>query len=110
MSKPPPGIHKRMRHYCGSAMSDTSGRWFGVSSPRGNIITFWDAQSGGYADHTVVTDGCGIAPGYGAGEFFISSGQGTLLYYRLGDGQGKRMRAVGPLQGHWDNHMSRLKL
>lgn len=101
----PAEIQKQMRNYCGSACADPSGQIFAVSSPKGGVITFWDAQRGDYLGHTKLEDGCGIAPGNEAGEFLLSSGLGTLLRYRI-DGRRKSITKLASLEARWDNHMS----
>jgi hypothetical protein len=40
----PAAIERRMRQYAGSVAFDRSGRMLAVSCPRGNLITFWDAE------------------------------------------------------------------
>lgn len=106
----PEAVQKRMRNYCGSACADPSGRWFAVSSPKGGLITFWDARSGAYRGHTDVADGCGIAAGSVPGEFILSSGLGGMLRYRLDEQRQLPMTGLSQMQARWDNHMSRLKL
>ena len=110
LCRAPDPIQRRMRNYCGSACSDTSGRWFAVSSPRGNLITFWDARSGRYDGFTELPDGCGVAAGNSPGEFVMSSGQGAVQRYRVSDGQQQGLSALNTLEARWDNHMSCLRL
>lgn len=104
----PEAIQKRMRNYCGSACADPSGHWFAVSSPKGGLITFWDADGGAYRGHTDVPDGCGIAPGSEAGEFILSSGLGGVVRYRL-SGKQQPLGELAALDARWDNHMARIK-
>lgn len=104
----PAAIQKRMRNYCGSACADPSGQWFAVSSPKGGLITFWDANSGAYCGHTDVADGCGLAAGNEAGEFILSSGLGGIMRYRL-TGQQQALGEVAAMDARWDNHMVRLQ-
>ena len=41
----PEEIQRRMRHYTGAIAFDLSGELLAVSSPRGNLFTFWDAAA-----------------------------------------------------------------
>lgn len=103
----PEAIQARMRNYCGSACADPSGKWFAVSSPKGGLITFWDAENGDYFGHTDVADGCGIAAGNEAGEFLLSSGLGGVWRYRL-TGEQQPIGGSAKIDARWDNHMARL--
>jgi hypothetical protein len=104
----PETIQARMRNYCGSACADPSGKWFAVSSPKGGLVTFWDANSGAYCGHTDVADGCGIAAGNEPGEFLLSSGLGGVWRYRL-SGQQQPLGGLAAMDARWDNHMARLQ-
>ncbi len=103
----PDAVQQRMRNYCGSACTDLSGEVFAVSSPRGNLISFWSAGEGEYLGMAELQDGCGIARGDQPGEFLLSSGEGVICRYQLVD---KRMQqiATGDRGFRWDNHMIRI--
>jgi len=101
----PVNVLSRMRNYCGSVTVDASGKTFAISSPRGNLVTFWSAEGGGYLGHTDVSDGCGIASAHEAGEFFISSGMGRIVRYRLGDQSKTPLAEASGIAARWDNHM-----
>lgn len=103
----PDGLRARMHNYCGSVCADGAGEVFAVSSPHGDLVTFWSARDGVLRDHTRVADGCGVAAA-GPGRFLLSSGAGELLAYDLRD---RSRRRLAPLQGpaaRWDNHLSGL--
>lgn len=100
----PPEVLRAMRHYCGSAAFDASGRVLAVSSPRGGIVTFWDARHGRYLSSASVPDGCGVAPAARAGHFLVSSGQGGMVEAEATSGRA-RMVATGFAAGRWDNHL-----
>jgi hypothetical protein len=101
----PADIQPRMTNYCGSVCTDASGQWFAVSSPRGNIVTFWSAAQGAYAGAVDVTDGCGVAGGYQAGEFFLSGGTGDMQRYLLTENRLELLSGLETLHARWDNHM-----
>ena len=102
----PEATLKQMRNYCGSVCADVSGDWFAVSSPKGNLITFWSARDGKYVGNVEVSDGCGIACGQENGEFLLSSGIGGVYRYRVGDGKLSPLGELSELKGRWDNHMA----
>jgi hypothetical protein len=103
----PPDVLAQMRNYCGSVCADVSGRWIAVSSPQGNILTCWSATDGGYLAHVRVPDGCGIAPGFQAGEFLLSSGGGALYRYNVPDASLATLSGMALQDARWDNHMLR---
>lgn len=103
----PPAVLDQMRNYCGSVCADVSGRWVAVSSPQGNVVTFWSAQSGEYAGEARVIDGCGIAAGARVGEFLLSSGRGGLFRYDATAASVTDLGHAGVPNARWDNHMLR---
>ncbi len=102
----PAEIQGRMRNYCGSAATDSSGTLFAVTSPRGGITTFWRAADGAYLGHAELADGCGAAAGPQPGQFLVSSGLGGVVQVTPGQPP-ERVTALDPLAAHWDNHMAR---
>lgn len=101
----PKATLKQMRNYCGSVCADASGNWFAVSSPKGNLITFWSARDGQYVSSIDVNDGCGIASSQENGEFLLSNGMGNVYRYRIGSRRLSALVELSSLNGHWDNHM-----
>lgn len=101
----PAEVQTAMRNYCGSVAADRSGDWFAVSSPRGDLITFWNAD-GRFHGGTQTTDGCGVAPGETAGTFFISSGTGTLHRHDCLTNATTRLPGPSPGDIQWDNHLA----
>lgn len=102
---PPGDVLAQMRNYCGSVCTDASGNWMAVSSPQGNVITFWSTVSGKYLGNTAITDGCGIAAGSQAGEFLLSSGGGGLYRYNVAAAITTQIGGTDRPDVHWDNHM-----
>ncbi|MDO6461520.1 DUF1513 domain-containing protein [Granulosicoccaceae sp. 1_MG-2023] len=102
----PAGVHAQLRQYCGSACVDSSGRYGAISAPRGNQMMFWDLQEARYLGQCMVLDGCGLARGQAAGEFYASSGVGRV--YRLKAQTQARERIDKTPSLHWDNHMVNL--
>jgi hypothetical protein len=102
----PPEVQAAMRNYCGSVAADPSGDWLAVSSPRGNLVTFWGAD-GSYRGSTGVADGCGLAPGDAPGTFVISSGTGTIHRHDCRTGHSDRLPGPERADIQWDNHLTR---
>jgi len=104
----PDEVNRRMKQYCGSARFDSSGRYAAVSSPRGDLITFWDSQDGSYLSQSRVRDGCALAATQRAGEFLVTSGRGRAYHYDLlrGDKQLQPLQLKQPVS--WDNHMTQV--
>ncbi|MEM8589628.1 MAG: DUF1513 domain-containing protein [Pseudomonadota bacterium] len=103
----PDPVQTAMANYCGSVAFDRGGGCFGVSSPRGNLFTFWQTD-GRFRTSVSITDGCGIAPGSAAGTFVLSSGTGGLWRFYLETGHLQPL--AGPIApiAHWDNHLTAL--
>ena len=100
----PPAVLRAMKQYCGSVAFDSSGRFIAASAPRGDLVTFWDAD--GWLSSAPVPDGSGIAPTGRLGEFFATSGQGGGF---LIDARSGAARPVGTgflRTGRWDNHLA----
>ena len=101
---PAPAI-RALRQYCGSVACDTAGAVIAASSPRGNVLTFWEAENGRHLFTTPVADGCGVAAAGGPGRFLASSGRGGLF---LIDVARRRVARIGPPPRAglaWDNHL-----
>ncbi|MGB0732741.1 MAG: DUF1513 domain-containing protein [Pontibacterium sp.] len=96
--------HVKMTQYCGSVRCDHSGQYAAISHPRGDMVSFWDTQTGEYITDCRVRDGCGIAAGSRAGEFMLSAGTGRTYIYDLMTNKVTRLSSASNLA--WDNHMS----
>lgn len=106
----PEQVLRAMENYCGSAAFDPSGRVLGVSAPRGNVMTFWEATTGRHLASVTVPDGCGIAPGAGPGAFMASSGQGGAVAVEAESGSARPLAGDFVASGHWDNHLLAVEL
>jgi hypothetical protein len=102
----PPAIERRMRHYAGSIAFDQGGRLLAVSSPRGSLITFWDARTGRLIDHVEVADGCGVAPADEPGAFVITGGRGEVVRIDPVLGNRAPVAVAGQSGTAWDNHLA----
>jgi len=101
----PDEITVQMKNYCGSVAVDSGGQTACVTSPRGNISTFWSVDDGEFLGSARIEDGCGATAGSGTGEFLVSSGTGRLATVS------QQSDFVEWLPRHnnvaWDNHISR---
>ena len=100
---------RAMRQYCGSVAFDSSGLIVAASAPRGDVVTLWDAPSGGYLCALPVADGSGVAPTRIPGSFLATSGRGGAV---LVDARGVRrpLDATYVAAGRWDNHLSAVEV
>jgi len=107
LAEAPEPVLSTMKNYCGSVCVDTSGRIFAVSSPKGNLITTWNAQ-GRFLSSQAINDGCGIAAGTTANTFYLSSGVGEIHRYQAAKKKNslKQDELMASFkQYHWDNHL-----
>ena len=97
----------RVRQYIGSVAADASGRWLAASAPRGNVVLFWDSESGAFAGGIDIADGCGISRTSGAGEFLLTGGTGTVERVSCpGPRRAQTMDCAALAGGQWDNHVA----
>lgn len=104
--KAPDAVLRAMNHYCGSVAFDRGGRLLGVSAPRGNVVTFWDAVTGKLTASAPVPDGCGLAAGTRSGTFVVSSGQGGVVMIDARSGESRPITSAFLDRGRWDNHIA----
>ena len=102
----PPEILRRMRRYTGAIAFDPGGELLAVSSPRGNLFTFWDARSGGLLHHVELADGCGLTPAETTGAFIVSDGRGQILRVEPRAGRQSPIPIADRLVTPWDNHLT----
>jgi len=93
----------QMAQYVGSVRYDVSGRYFAASCPRGNMITFWDAESGVMLDSVRSRDGCGVCAE--SNGFLFTAGTGRLSLYDL---ELNKLTSLDTdiSKVFWDNHLS----
>lgn len=96
----------QMKQYVGSVRFDTHGRYFAASCPRGNIITFWDADSGELVNSLRSRDGCGICAYEGG--FLYTAGTGRISFYDPSDDTISELDTTETGKVFWDNHLTRM--
>ena len=104
--KAPAGVQRALKQYCGSIAFDRNARVIAVSAPRGNVVTFWEADSGRYLSAVAVPDGCGVAPAARSGMFLASSGRGGITMVEARSGWSRSVPAAFLNNARWDNHLA----
>ncbi len=98
----------QMKQYVGSVRYDHSGRFFAASSPRGNMISFWDAHSGEMKKSLRSRDGCGLcAIDQG---FLFTAGTGRITRYDMARDEITALDIGSDGKVFWDNHLSMIAL
>ena len=100
---PPSEVVQRMKNYCGSVCVDPSQRYFAISSPRGNLVTFWSFAEATLQGTATIGDGCGVAAGTVKGEFLLSGGHGGVYRYQVHNKL--KSELVQHSDSLWDNHL-----
>ena len=100
----PDDVNYAMKHYCGSVCFDPIGKTAAVSSPKGDLITFWDFDQLIYLSSLRCKDGCGLTS-YRNNEFVISNGLGNLYHYNNTTKELSQNLSNPGLKIAWDNHL-----
>lgn len=102
----PQPLQGQMKQYVGSVRYAADGKSFVSSCPIGNMLVFWDAQTGEVLDSIRSRDGCGVCAieqGY-----FFSAGTGRLAWYEPATRTVHEFETGPELDLLWDNHLSRV--
>lgn len=102
----PAGIHESLKNYIGSVAADRAGEIVAASSPRGGLVTFWDAASASYLGSRSLEDVCGVADTPQHRCFLMTTGLGIIEAYDAA-GAGKPLRDAAS-SVNWDNHLLRI--
>lgn len=102
----PERLYSQLKHYCGSACFDTSGRFAAISAPRGNHVILWDMQQRAFLSSIYAADGCGLAATNKAGEFLVSTGRGKVYQFSALTGEQQLLPLEESSQWQWDNHLT----
>lgn len=106
----PGDLNRRMRQYTGAIVFDSAGELLAVSSPRGNLFTFWDAASQRLLHHIELADGCGVAPAEAPGAFIVSDARGEILRIEPRTARHRPIPIADRLVTPWDNHLTTERL
>ncbi len=98
-------LDPQLRHYTASICFDRTGSALAVTSPRGNLVIFWNVGTGQRIGHATVADASGVAPGNKDGTFMVTGGDGSILHI---DAVGGTRKFIRPPDGgySWDNHLT----
>ena len=102
----PSDVLRAMKQYCGDVRFDSSGQIIAVTSPRGDIITFWNISTFSYMNSVRLTDCCGISQGTVPGQFVVSSGAGVVAILNALTDEVKELDLNRFRLSRWDNHLS----
>ncbi len=96
---------EKMDDYMGSVVINNLSRLAGFTSPKGNLATFWNIDSGAFSGYHQLNDVCGLCVSQNQKHFIISNSLGELRHldaFTLKENRSKRLRFSDM---HWDNHM-----
>lgn len=102
----PQKVQAQNKQYIGSICFDASGTYFAATSPRGNIVSFYD-QNGRFLSQYSMLDVCAVAATNTPNEFVLASGMGDIDLYNVQHKTVKKLRTQSAKTGlyQWDNHM-----
>ena len=95
---------QRMQHYTGSIAFDVTGEVLAATSPRGHVVTFWNARTAAYLCQIQATDVSGISRTDTPGTFLIAGGDGAIRLVDVPNDTNTTLRAPNR-QIRWDNHL-----
>ena len=101
----PDAIQRRMRHYTGSVAFDARGTVLAATSPRGHVVTLWDAGTGDFLKAVEAIDASGVAPTGRDGIFLVTGGDGAIRLIQAGDAP-PEARPAANSRLRWDNHVA----
>lgn len=100
----PDSNERRLRQYTGSIAFDAAGEVIAVSSPRGHVVTFWEAGTGAYLRQIEAKDTSGVVRTETPGTFLVTGGDGAVRLADARTGTTTTLRAPSG-QLLWDNHI-----
>ncbi|MEM6931835.1 MAG: DUF1513 domain-containing protein [Myxococcota bacterium] len=101
-----PDLVAAMADYVGSVTLSSRSRIAATSSPRGNLVLFWDIDRGALVGQHAFTDVSGLAVDEAAGTFVLTNSFGqvrTLDAFTLAEDESAR-RDFDDVR--WDNHLT----
>ena len=102
----PQQIWRSLKHYTGSVVFHPGSHIVGISSPRGDQVTFWDSQSGEHLHSLSLNDVCGLTLGRRGHEFIATTGKGVIAAISAASLQIVGRQSTPDL--NWDNHLQSL--
>ena len=93
--KAPDDLWRQMNQYTASICINDEGNTAAISCPRGNMVTYWDLQTGEFVKDVKLKDGAGLAL-FGR-NIVATSGKGKAVF--------DDVRNVAFDDVRWDNHL-----
>jgi len=100
--------HWQMDNYTASIAIHPKSGIAGVTSPRGDLITFWDSRKHTFLRALGIIDPGGIALSQDGKYFFVTSGTGDLLHIDATTLEIITPRLSPWPEAHWGNHFTQL--
>lgn len=100
--KAPEAIWRKMNQYTASVAVDSYSGKVAVACPRGDMLTFWDLNTGEYINSHRLSDGAGVT--VSDSQFVATNGKGQMFNANV---NGQRVIGKHSLL-KWDNHLSRI--
>lgn len=98
-------INEKMLDYIGSTAINNLSRLAGFTSPKGNLVVFWNIDSGDFAGYHQLVDVCGLCTSHDQSYFIVSNSLGEIRQldaFSLKENKSARLRFTNLI---WDNHM-----
>lgn len=99
-----------MNDYTGSVVINSKTRTAGFTSPRGNLVGFWDIDNTMFKGYHQLYDVCGIAVSQDQQRFIISNSFGEVRELDAETLKENRSRRVVHSNTPWDNHMLNIQI
>jgi len=94
-----------LKGYIGAVAASADGRLIAASAPLAGRVIYADALTGRIVHEIAVKDSSGIAPGSGASDFAMSTGQGVVRIENAGGAAPRVLKFAG---AEFDNHIRRV--
>jgi hypothetical protein len=105
----PDGVFDLMYDYVGSVAISSLHRVVGFSSPRGDVVGFWDLDSGALVGVHGLADVCGLTASGDGSSFIVSSSLGEVRRLDVGNPSATAAR-WRDRRVRWDNHLIALPI
>ncbi len=105
----PERIMRSMNNYCASVEFDATGSVVAATSPRGDVIAFWEAESGRFLSSADIPGVCGLTAIAGPGKFVATSlrggDKGGVFAIDAVSGISRKITSHAIEGTLWDNHL-----
>lgn len=94
----------QMNNYTASICIEPSSGIACVSSPKGNLISFWHSNSGQFIDSLPIRDAGGVSLSKHRDEFIVTTGAGEIYFIPVATLKPEKRTVEN--DARWDNHLS----